>query len=749
MPSDKTRFSFETKVRAVEMYLATGKSLRKTAQSLSIPYQTLWEWVQLYKQGGKDNLSKKRLYKKRIPRETEQRVMYLKENNPSLSIRRAQNILRREGIILSHKGIWQIWKRYGYTKRSIEDPLCPFCDATPELREVTKYAETLIQEGNFKGAATILNELPCLSEKPILDKVPEKYLSPRRRLDRLYLELGKLPFPEFIRKIRQTGKLLDKKGFTYSSIIADFLELTALGWAGRPKEVTTVLDRLARKMKYVKNSALWFLFYFNQALVYCYTFKISKAIKVVSKCRKLMYVLPQSYYQSDFGTLLAFLGRYKDAMYFQERALENENNPVVAERYALRIALLGHGVAGEYEDAKRMLTRTTTTKECAGLSTTRSFALACISFGQGKLDQARDYYREALNKASRGELYTWLYGTSVGLASVALALNKKTEARMYLKKYLPLMKKCRFRREVLILKLLLGLKISVPREQLQMPTMRLLDLFIRASRTLEIGDYRRAFNFAQRQKLLGIFHRWAVFFPGPIINLLERGKQTGLPKVLLKFPIFNQNIPVYHVEFLGDTIISKNQQHVRIKTSPQETAFLIYLALKAGAPGKFILLNELSEDFWTKSAKPLNRLLHLLAELKKKLMLPRHRLSISSAYGEPRLINRGIYITTDYDEFQTLLTQVKSLERANEWLYAQRDYLRAFTLIRGEPFKKMYDRWSERMRGVILNRIEAEAIHFAQGCMKHNDKEEAKRVLEKVSAIIPHSRATRELLAKL
>lgn len=89
-------------------------------------------------------------------------------------------------------------------------------------------------------------------------------------------------------------------------------------------------------------------------------------------------------------------------------------------------------------------------------------------------------------------------------------------------------------------------------------------------------------------------------------------------------------------------------------------------------------------------------------------------------------------MTTDYGEFQTLLTQAKSLERADEWTFARRDYMRTFKLLRGEPFRKMYDSWAETARSIILNSIQTEVRNFAHLCYEHGNKQDAQRVIERI-----------------
>ena len=68
------------------------------------------------------------------------------------------------------------------------------------------------------------------------------------------------------------------------------------------------------------------------------------------------------------------------------------------------------------------------------------------------------------------------------------------------------------------------------------------------------------------------------------------------------------------------------------------------------------------------------------------------------------------------------------------------------SLFNGEPFRKMYDPWSEQMRRVILNKLEAEALHFAKSCIEHNKKRDAQKVLGKALQIIPDSEEIKKLI---
>jgi len=80
--------SFDIRINAVQQYLKSKKSLRNTSKELGIPYQTLHRWVKWYKNGGIHRLeiSSKRVW----DRVKKERVAFLKEKNPGLTVRTAK-----------------------------------------------------------------------------------------------------------------------------------------------------------------------------------------------------------------------------------------------------------------------------------------------------------------------------------------------------------------------------------------------------------------------------------------------------------------------------------------------------------------------------------------------------------------------------------------------------------------------------------------------------------------------------------
>lgn len=745
MTLDKSTRSALGKVKAVETYLRSSKPLRDLAREMNIPFQTLWYWTKQYKAKGRKALLAE-INRKKFSRDVEHKIMFLKEHNPSMTIRDAQRLLKKHGVNVSYAGIWHIWKRYGLAQRAPDDPLSPFGAQTPKLAAAAKQAKICAKNGDLKAAARLLNALPSLPDDPIIRQIPYRLFSPRKQLERLYHETGHISLREQRQKAHRIGLLLAKKGYIFSSILADFLELNALGWMGKPELRKPLSKRLGQKMVHVKDRVLWFHFYCQQAKTYCSLSQISEALDIVKKCRRLMYSLSSPHYVAEFGDLLTFVGRFREAAIFYQKALEHIDDKITSATLSMKIASFGPCFSGDYQRGKKWLTRAKAIRKTRGLGAFYYNLKAQVAFGTGDLTQARKLYLESLQKSSQAQINNFVFITTTGVALVAMALAKEKEARVHLSKYLPLMKKYKMTREAIVLKQLLGNEGPIPEELLYIHGFRLLKLLTQAKRSRKIVDYRKAFHFAQREGMLGIFQRWIVFFPNVVLHLLEKGKKTGLPKALLGFPLFNQSMPVYHVKFLGNVAIRRNQKSLRTHLSPQETAFLIHLALRAGSPGTSVTTAALCQNFWPESSKPMDRLQHLLTRIKKKLTVPGHTLTVSSRSGEPKLMNKGIYLTTDDSELETLLTQVKSLERADEWQFAKRDYLRAFALLRGEPFERMYDNWSENMRDVILNRVENEALNFAQGCIAHNNEKEARQVLKRILKIIPHSDKIRNMV---
>lgn len=730
------------KIEIVEEYLNGRDSLRKTARRHGIPRSTLWFWIKRIKVLGMESLRGRPVRSRVIKPDLEYVIVRLKENRPGISLRQAHKILNRRATLYA---IRRIWKDHGFLKKRCEDPLNLFVPETPGLAFALNNALRKVESNDLRQAAQILNRLPVMSRSPILNRIPIKYLSPRRRLDLLCLNRREGSYKNQAFQARRVSDLLIRIGCRYSSIIADFYELDALDITGQPEKKAAVLDKLAEKMAGIKNYPLRFLFCFEAAFTSVYLLRINRAFKFIEQCRKYVYLLPYPHYQELFGALLILIGKFRNARGFYEQARSKTSDPGSLDRLSLQIARYAHCYAGDYRTCRHMLARIKKEDPLLAQSSAFNLTNAYLNFGEGDLTEARRHFIGSLETATRGRHTNRIYAASVGLAGVAQALGQKKEARAYLRKYLTLLKKNRMLREALLLECFIDPSRILPAELTRTPPFDLLNRLRQAHRTGKVTDYRRAFNFAESSGLSGLHHRWIVFFPDSVKQLLEKGKRTGLPNSILNYPVFNLKIPVYRLKILGDLTVVKNETRIKARLSPKEKSLLIHIALRAGAPGKSIEVGILGRNFWPRTPNAAPLLSHILVKLKKKLRLPGHLLTVSTRSDSSRLINRGIYLTTDYTEMKSLLIQARTLELSGEWRFARREYLRAFALCRSEPFPKMYDEWSEDTRRRIMDDLEIEMIRFVRICRERKDREGADRALGKAARVIPGSPITNEI----
>uniref|UniRef100_A0A7V0Z685 Bacterial transcriptional activator domain-containing protein n=1 Tax=candidate division WOR-3 bacterium TaxID=2052148 RepID=A0A7V0Z685_UNCW3 len=364
---------------------------------------------------------------------------------------------------------------------------------------------------------------------------------------------------------------------------------------------------------------------------------------------------------------------------------------------------------------------------------------ALLSLMNAQPERAIALATEALSQSRKEGIGSIIFSAHLIMASAYCSLGDKKRAKILIERSLHFFNKNNLIREKTIFSILHTFVAKVnsicsmtPPEKHTLPTIKLVLL-------IKNRKYLQAISYAKKKYLMHYFYNYIFITAEKIKEFVEKGKKTGLPKTILRLPVFNKEIPVYHIKFLGNVIVYKNQKYLKTKLRPKDYAFLIYLYQKAMEPKRSIDLNEVYRNFWPNSEKASRNFSHLLLRVKKALKIPSHLLTVSRSYGESSLINEGIYFTTDYQEFEQSLARAKALQRAGEWKFAKKEFLQAFKLFRGEPFKKNFDEWSVNMRFKILTELETEAINFAQACLEHGNKRDAKRVLEKVLKIIPDS----------
>ncbi|MCK4233593.1 hypothetical protein KAX75_04140, partial [candidate division WOR-3 bacterium] len=706
----------EVRLKAVEIYIKSGDSLRRVSEKLSIPRLTLTRWVRWYKEGGTDNLKRRKPYKRpwnRPSRKIEENVMLLKERDPALTLIKAQKMLETEGIRMSMKGIWGIWKRYALTGRSKKNPYESFGPLTPEIKDSLRRIKEMLKDGRIKDASEIVNSLPSFPNDPILREIPEESLTPRRQLDRLSFFFGEIPFQDYYRKVKKIRKALEKKGLLYSSIFAGIGESFALSWMVTPQKNLKLINLLEEKTEGVRNSTFHFYLSYSKGNIHSRLLHFREAKACLRQCTNLVRFSPAPTFFTALGNFQIFIQDFRKASLYFRKTLEMEIDDNNRKDLLLRIAL-NQEIAGRYANSMRFLHYAE-----GNIERVRSiFAIirAHCAFGLGDITKSLFLLKSALEESERGQLRNHLHLASLGLSAIQAALGKEKEAKIMLRKYLPLFRKYGMEREVLTNNILLRKNILVNEHIQGFPIFHLLSL-------LQDGKYRKALKCARNKELLGFFHRAIVFFPEPVWQLLESGKDTGLPRSILNLPVFKKDIPVYSVKFLGHLIVYRNQEYLKLNLRPKDTSFLIYIA---SSREKSISLDKIYRNFWPHNKKPSRNLAHLLVRIRRALKLPSHYL-----YIKEDSLCFDCYFTTDYGEYQEHIAQAKVLLRAGEWGFAKREYLSAFKLFRGEPFRKMYDDWSDDKRLEILFGYETEVLSFAKKLNSKERTEEAEKLLRR------------------
>jgi transposase len=710
-------------------------SFRQAALKFHIAYRTIFKWVKLYeKQGEEGFLSTYKRPWNRAKPDFEERIVLMKEHEPGLTVRRAKENLEKEGIRISIKGIWGIWKRYGYAGINQQNMRGNFTDCpwTTEAKTKLAGATALFGRGTVEESAEILNSIPALPENELLPQIPDSLLNIRRQIEKISLLFGKAPVHSYLERLRTLYEECHSHNLYYSILIVGLLEIKALSWSGRPLEM---LNRVVELRKILERSGSQYSYslfaprlslLISEGFAHTGLLKIREASNIARTCRTLLRrrkrVSP--FFMRDLGQLYAQLEDFRETKYWYLKSIgrlggEEEK---ITKSFLADIFV----VKGDYTRALEVWKNEEL--DHWGSHSKMLRIQSMWSLTKGMPDRAISLATEVLASLEKEEAKGSMFGCYYTIAGAYCSLGEKIRARRTLRKILPFLTKNRLEVVKTVIDILLSQTPtavdSIPSSGQPLPTIRLILL-------LKNGQYARAFKYAEKMGIIGLLHRYIFFFPEAITGLLEKGKPTGLPRAMLNLPVFRKEIPVYSVRFLGDLIVYKNQKSLRVKLAPKDTAFLIQLAT---AKCRHIATDRICNNFWPDSKNPSRNLAHLLVRIRKALCLPSHFLYIK----ENRLYSDCHFIT-DYGEYLEHLAQANAFSIAGEWAFARDTYLQAFSLFRDAPFKKMYDNWSEDMRNTILGQLENEVTQFAKACLAHGDRAKGIATLQKISKIIPYS----------
>jgi transposase len=743
------RISYAVRLASVKAYLADNKSLRDKAYELDVHYITLFRWVKRYRDGGEEalnNLHRTDFRRNRLSSKITEATVKLKEAKPYSTIHQARQSLNANGIIVSSTSIWRVWQEYGFCgfiKEKFANNFRLYIAKNSKLEFRAQTALKYLQNGNFKKAVKIVNSLPYCQLDKVLEKIPDKYLNLRRRVEKLPLIMRSEPYPQIRKKARVLRIRLEKGKLFYSALRAGVMELLTSGWIGDPEYQLLLAQHLERLLNVTNNSrfpdlGLLLTILIYKARAYAGLLKINEAIECARKCKKILKNRCAPNIKRTLSSLFATLGLNTDAyrLILEARSectedYERSNCDLLRAQYA--------AIAGNYRVACNVLKTRESLKTDWNASSYLLVKAEC-ALGQGRPQKAQSYASLALEQSQKTGLRTNLHFSSLVCASAYMYLAEYKKAYSILTRFNSLFRKNNMKKYLTIRSLLSpeDSSRSINHESNLTADSQLVALLNNAQKSKKYHDYVKVYQYVQAHSIVGIFHQVVPFYAPLILKILGKCKSTKLPRTILRLPVFNKEPTVYYLKFLGHLVVNKNQRYLEVNLTPKDTAFLINFALKAGEPGKRISLKEIYRNFWRDSRNPSRNLSHLLVRIKKSINLPSHLLEFSYRKDNPYLVNRGIHFTTDYDEFKQTIAQAKALLRAGEWGFAKREFMRAFKLFRGEPFKKMYDNWSDDKRLEILFSYETEVKSFLRELVKRGRTKEAEKVIEKAVEIVPY-----------
>ncbi|MBE0434000.1 transposase, partial [candidate division WOR-3 bacterium] len=545
--------SDQLRIQVAKYYLENGLSQRQTAGKFNVHYNSVCKWVKIYKEEGEERLlSTYRRPWSRAKLDLEEKIAMMKEHEPALTVRKAREFLEKEGIKISLKGIWGIWKRYGYAGFNQKNMASNFtdCSWTKEAKEKYGLAKQLFEQGVVDKSAEILNSIPALPENELLPQIPGSLLNIRRRVEQMGLVFGKIPLSPYLRDIRSLHEECHNLNLHYSALIVGLVEAMALSWSNEPfamlqktAELRNLLEKRGDHYSYALSTPLLMLLIL-EGIAYAKLLKIREASNAARTCRKLLkrrkHVSPL--FMRHFGQLCTQLEDFRQAEYWYSKSL----GKLEGEEKKMAQSLLAgvFAATGEYEKARHM-------RKEEQLNFWGSFAVmlrfqSIWALIRGSPHKAISLAVEALALLEKEKVRASMFGCCLAIASAYASLGENLRAQRTLKKLLPFLIKNRLDNvkaitEILISRTPCGRHFASPYKK-SLPTIKLTLL-------LSKRQYAKALKYAEKKGIKGWLHRYIFFFPEAITPLLEKGTPTGLPRAMLNLPVFRKEIPVYSVKY--------------------------------------------------------------------------------------------------------------------------------------------------------------------------------------------------------
>ncbi|MDI6739744.1 MAG: hypothetical protein QME74_05210, partial [Candidatus Edwardsbacteria bacterium] len=571
-------------------------------------------------------------------------------------------------------------------------------------------------------------------EAEILLNIPDELLTLHRRLDKLYPLSDRVPLAQSYQKAKELRRALMAKELMYSGLRAAALELKNLLLMGRLREGFDLLKRVEKLMPNQGDSALKFSFYYTKAQLLSRSLQYKQALKYIVACHVLARSLRPPFYVFSLGAILCEAGNYRKAVGILERLLPKLRQPY--RNKALQDLAIMHDIAGRHAAALKLMPKPES--HDAPLAYHYMKFQARHSLAQGHIKEAIDLTYRTLQQPGCLRSMPALFPVVSDLYCLYAGLGQADDQRERLRRIAALCKKEGSILSHYIGCVLLDEPAAIPEQARRHPLLRIGLCLKEAHEQQQLKPYHEACRLASRYGLWGRLQMRCLAYPWPVRALLRLGRETGLPKAMLQLPVFSEETPVVKLKLLGRPQLHRDGKLIRGHLHPKDAALLIHLAL---SPGQELPVEKVLSNFWPKAGDPKNDLAHALLRLRHALKIPSHLLSIHD-----EKIRADFHVLSDYSEWKEAVKIAQACAAAGKGVLARSEWLKAFSLFRGAPFRGMYDEWSDMQRNAMLLDFERKALAFAKGELQAGNERIARRALDKILQVEPLSDEAASLL---
>jgi len=685
-------YSIEFKIKAVEKYLENG-SYRKTASELGIDFKTLYKWVKKFKKGELTGKSSRRK-----EREIEKKIYLIKEKFPEITLKEAREKLEKEGIKVSLKGIWSVWKRYGfsgYKKDVLGNNFLYYHEWSNEAKQKYELALFLYNKNKIKECARILNSIPFIPDSDtILKDIPDEYLNLKRRAEKYLILFGKMPPSEYIRKLDEIKRELRKGGMNFTLIRVILKKISVYRWMNLPLKMQEEIKKLKELIKKRNYSLFPEITLKNTEIAFYHAF-IGNKKSAVKLANNLLRDLKNKktiplYLMFDIAVLFLLISENKRARkileFLYERAMPETKIFILSHLFKLYLSNLEFKkIREKFKEFK---------SELWGFKTFYHLFMANYYLVKGKFYKSINFAFKTVHFSKKEEITKGLLSSLSLLLLIYSLLKEENKKKKIIDEFYKIALNSGLKKEIEFIKIIKNENLEFDKLS---PENQILYL-------LREGKIKTAYRLSLKRELKLSFIKSAILFPEKVNKLNYDIKKKILNKELLLTPVFNGRIDKIYIKlFNNNRIIFKNR--IITNLTLKEKSFLIHFGLKVKKPKTYIKVEQFLENFFYGTKNKIHALQRMIENINTKLFnYP--AIVIRRRYKEYYLFNNSIYFIFDYDHLREKMEKTILYKKAGLDDMAKRELNSLYKIIKTKPFERLYDRWSEDKRTEIILEIE-------------------------------------------